>query len=49
MELRRKEHHSEQQCADTNPIEFGEHLCTKTELRPDWLRGQVRDWRDKPF
>jgi hypothetical protein len=41
MELRGQEDDSEQQAAKTGTTGVGEHLSTKTKLRPEWLRGQA--------
>ena len=43
VELRRQEDDSEQQSAQSRPVGVNEHLCTKTKLRPEWLRGQATD------
>jgi hypothetical protein len=41
VELRREEDDPEQQGAKTKPIGVNGHLCTKTKLRLEWLRGQA--------
>lgn len=41
MELRRQEDDAEQQGTITQLFRVTEHLCTKTKLRPEWLRGQA--------
>ena len=42
MELRPQENNPEQQRQDTDTLCSAVHVLTKTKLRLEWLRGQVR-------
>ncbi len=41
MELRRKENNPEEQRQNVDASRLRLHVLTKTELRPEWLQGQV--------
>lgn len=46
MELRRQKDNSQQQGTNPQFVRVHEHVSTKTKLRPEWLRGQGRAWRN---
>ena len=41
VELRPNEDDPEEQRQNADALSLGLHVLTKTELRPEWLRGQV--------